>query len=106
QKNARATILLRDMNVDVDSLLNELETFLNQQQYDEGGATANAEAGARRGTTGGKKARKTALDLFGSDLTAQARAGKLDPVVGREPQIKRLVTVLNRRTKNNPVLIG
>ena len=46
------------------------------------------------------------LDQFGTDLTAQARGGKLDPVVGREPQIKRVVTILNRRTKNNPVLIG
>lgn len=105
QKNARATILLRDMNIDVDALVNELEQFLNQQQYDENGSpAAGGEAGTRRGT--GKKARKTALDFFGTDLTAQARSGKLDPVVGREPQIRRVVTVLNRRTKNNPVLIG
>lgn len=102
QKNARATILLRDMNIDVDALMSELESFLNQQQYDEGGS---GEEGASRRTTT-KKARKTALDFFGTDLTAQARAGKLDPVVGREAQIRRVVTILNRRTKNNPVLIG
>src|SRR5690606_28789327 len=41
-----------------------------------------------------------------TDLTAQAKAGKLDPVVGRDAQIRRVVTILNRRTKNNPVLIG
>ena len=99
QKNARATILLRDMNIDVDALMNEVESFLNQQQYDEHAT----EEGARRAP---KKAHKTALDHFGSDLTALAHAGKLDPVVGRDTQIKRLVTVLNRRTKNNPVLIG
>src|SRR6185437_12066865 len=58
---------------------------------------------ARRGA---KKGRKTALDFFGTDLTDQARSGKLDPVVGRDNQIRRLVTILNRRTKNNPVLIG
>ena len=98
QKNARATLLLRDMNVNVDNLLNELEQFLNRQQYEDGGQTD-----VRRR---GKKARKTALDFYGSDLTAQAREGKLDPVVGREPQIRRVVTILNRRTKNNPVLIG
>lgn len=102
QKNARATILLRDMNIDVDALMNELESFLNQQQYDD---TSNTEDGNNRRTTT-KKARKTALDFFGTDLTAQARAGKLDPVVGREAQIRRVVTILNRRTKNNPVLIG
>ncbi len=111
QKNARATILLRDMNIDVDALMNELEAFLNQQQYDDRGMADRTEGAhvagdshARRSTN--KKARKTALDFFGTDLTALARAGKLDPVVGREPQIRRLVTVLNRRTKNNPVLIG
>ena len=101
QKNARATILLRDMNVDVDSLVSELEQFLNRQQYDEDGS--NGATGAKRKT---KKAKKTALDFFGTDLTAQARQGSLDPVVGREAQIRRVVTILNRRTKNNPVLIG
>src|SRR6185436_13818960 len=42
----------------------------------------------------------------GTDLTAQARENKLDPVVGRDGQLKRVITILNRRTKNNPVLIG
>ena len=46
------------------------------------------------------------MDFFGTDLTAEARNGKLDPVVGRENQIRRVITILNRRTKNNPVLIG
>lgn len=103
QKNARATILLRDMSIDIDALMSELESFLNQQQYDENNSNEDSASG-RRTTT--KKARKTALDFFGTDLTAQARSGKLDPVVGREAQIRRVVTILNRRTKNNPVLIG
>lgn len=98
QKNARATLLLKDMSIDVDSLVSELEQFLNRQQYEEDG-----QGTARRRT---KKGRKTALDFFGTDLTAQARSGKLDPVVGREAQIRRVVTILNRRTKNNAVLIG
>lgn len=100
QKNARATILLRDMNIDLESMTNELEQFLNRQQYEE------SEAGTGRGRRGAKKAKKTALDFFGTDLTLQAREGKLDPVVGRDNQIRRVVTILNRRTKNNPVLIG
>jgi len=101
QKNARATILLRDMNVDVDAMMGEIEQFLNRQQYEE-------EQGGTEGRTrtGNRKGRKTALDFFGTDITAQARAGKLDPVVGREAQIRRVITILNRRTKNNPVLIG
>jgi ATP-dependent Clp protease ATP-binding subunit ClpC len=100
QKNARATILLRDMNIDVDSLTSELEQFLNKQQFDDNDM---GDGGTARRT---KKGKKTALDFYGTDLTAQARSGKLDPVVGRENQIKRVVTILNRRTKNNPVLIG
>jgi len=99
QKNARATILMRDMNIDVDGLTSELEQFLNRQQYEE---TESGTDNRRRG----KKAKKTALDFYGTDLTAQARNGQLDPVVGREQQIRRVITILNRRTKNNPVLIG
>jgi len=99
QKNARATILMRDMKIDVDSLTSELEQFLNRQQYEE---TESGTENRRRG----KKAKKTALDFYGTDLTAQARNGQLDPVVGREIQIRRVITILNRRTKNNPVLIG
>lgn len=98
QKNTQATKLMRDMNVDVDQLLAELEQFLNRQQYEETDSTSTR----RRG----KRGRKTALDFYGTDLTQQAKDGKLDPVVGREAQIRRVITILNRRTKNNPVLIG
>jgi len=102
QKNARATMLLRDMNIDVDRLTSELENFLNRQQYDD--SDSGVDTGTRRSTRKGGK--KTTLDSFGTDLTQQARSGKLDPVVGRDNQIKRMITILNRRTKNNPVLIG
>jgi ATP-dependent Clp protease ATP-binding subunit ClpB len=47
-----------------------------------------------------------ALDKFGRDLTAEAEAGRLDPVIGRDEEIRRVIQVLSRRTKNNPVLIG
>jgi ATP-dependent Clp protease ATP-binding subunit ClpC len=100
QKNARATVLLKDMNVDVDVLTGDLEQFLNRQQFNE---DSEGSVGTSRK---GKKQRKSALDFFGTDMTAQARSGKLDPVVGREAQIRRVITILNRRTKNNPVLIG
>jgi ATP-dependent Clp protease ATP-binding subunit ClpC len=99
QKNARATILLRDMNVNVDSLSSELEQFLNHQQYEE-----QTVGDSRRRSK--KNTKKTALDYFGTDLTLMARQNKLDPVVGRDNQIRRVITILNRRTKNNPVLIG
>src|SRR5205807_148846 len=47
-----------------------------------------------------------ALDKYGRDLTAMARSGKIDPVIGRNEEIRRVMQVLTRRTKNNPVLIG
>ncbi len=49
---------------------------------------------------------KSALEQYGVDLTARAKAGKLDPVIGRDSEIHRTIQVLSRRTKNNPVLIG
>ncbi len=103
QKNARATVLLRDMDVDTDQLLRELENFLHRQYDDteESGDTP----GTRRPSRKPGRGKKT-IDLYSTDLTAQARGGKLDPVVGREAQIRRVITILNRRTKNNPVLIG
>ena len=53
-----------------------------------------------------KNAKETALEEFTKDLTSAARAGKLDPVIGRDEEIKRTIEILSRRTKNNPVLIG
>mgnify|MGYP006274482179 FL=1 len=49
---------------------------------------------------------KSALEQYGVDLTARAREGKLDPVIGRDNEVRRVIQVLSRRTKNNPVLIG
>ncbi len=68
------------------------------------GETAEVGAG---GGGGGKGSTKTpTLDEFGSNLTQQAADGKLDPVVGRQNEIERVIQILGRRTKNNPVLIG
>lgn len=98
QKNARATEMLRGMGVEVDSLMTELEQFLNREQTN--GGTRDMERSSK------KKRGKTALDFFGTDLTEKAGKGKLDPVIGRDAQIQRVITILSRRTKNNPVLIG
>lgn len=54
----------------------------------------------------GGEPEKSALEEFGVDLTARAKAGKLDPVIGRDSEIQRTIQILSRRTKNNPVLIG
>jgi ATP-dependent Clp protease ATP-binding subunit ClpB len=62
--------------------------------------------GGQRVTSQTPESTYQALERYGRDLTAEARAGKLDPVIGRDDEIRRVVQVLSRRTKNNPVLIG
>lgn len=101
QKNARATVLLRDMQVDVPSLTDELEEFFDRQIDDyHQGRDENATKKKQQKTRGGS------LEVYGTDLTQKARAGELDPVIGRDREQERLVTILSRRSKNNPVLIG
>jgi ATP-dependent Clp protease ATP-binding subunit ClpB len=80
----------------------------------EAGATEDAlvaafpqvRGGNRKVTTPDPEQTYQALEKFGIDLTADAKAGRLDPVIGRDHEIRRVVQVLSRRTKNNPVLIG
>src|SRR3546814_813032 len=66
----------------------------------------SAAAGAPSGSGAEAPSSSLVLDQFGRNLTQQAREGKLDPVVGREVEIERVMQILSRRTKNNPVLIG
>ncbi|MEJ4106422.1 ATP-dependent Clp protease ATP-binding subunit [Corynebacterium accolens] len=71
------------------------------------GAGPGAGAGGRGGSGGsGERSNSLVLDQFGRNLTQAAKDGKLDPVVGRESEVERIMQVLSRRTKNNPVLIG
>jgi ATP-dependent Clp protease ATP-binding subunit ClpC len=63
-------------------------------------------SGGERTSASRQKSKTPALDSFGRDLTELARTGKLDPVIGRANEIERVIQVLSRRTKNNPVLLG
>lgn len=65
-----------------------------------------AAAGVGQGAAEGQQSNSLVLDQFGTNLTVAARENRLDPVIGREPEIERVMQVLSRRTKNNPVLIG
>ena len=76
--------------------------FAGEQPLDWGGEKARGER--REAKT--SKTGTPALDKYGRDLTAQARHGELDPVVGRQAEIERVVQILSRRKKNNPILIG
>jgi ATP-dependent Clp protease ATP-binding subunit ClpB len=69
-------------------------------------ATLEAVRGSQRVTDPNPEAKYDALGKYGRDLTDAARQGKLDPVIGRDEEIRRVIQVLSRRTKNNPVLIG
>jgi len=99
QKNSRAAKILKDLGADNQKMLDELEGFLSGQNSEYVAETA----GASRERTG---ARGSFLNKFATDLTALAVKGELDPVIGRTREVTRLVTILTRRTKNNPVLIG
>ncbi len=84
-----------------------------QQLLEHHGAGREAILGALQTVRGGQRVTNPnpegtyqALEKYGRDLTAEARAGKLDPVIGRDEEIRRVIQVLSRRTKNNPVLIG
>ncbi|MCA9336996.1 ATP-dependent Clp protease ATP-binding subunit [Candidatus Saccharibacteria bacterium] len=98
QNTARATTLLRDeMNIDIDDVVSELESYFDRIRGEHGDVATEPKT---RPVKGG------ALATFGIDLTAKASAGELDLMIGRAKETERLVTVLSRRTKNNPVLIG
>ncbi len=84
-----------------------------EQLLDHNGANKEAILQALASVRGGQRVTSptpestyAALEKYGRDLTAEARAGKLDPVIGRDDEIRRVIQVLSRRTKNNPVLIG
>lgn len=102
QKNARASVLLREMDVDTEQMLAEIEDFVSR-----GSSDPETESSEELGLSNRKVRRKAgALEAFGTDLTGQARKGLLDPVIGRDAEQERMITILSRRTKNNPVLIG
>jgi len=106
---------LKDDYVSTDHLLLAVAEGGGEAQALLDGNGANREAilaalssvrGGQRVTSPNPEATYAALDKYGRDLTAEARAGKLDPVIGRDEEIRRVIQVLSRRTKNNPVLIG
>jgi ATP-dependent Clp protease ATP-binding subunit ClpB len=90
EKNTPAADILKNHRIEPDQILNALMAIRGNQRVDD----PNPED------------KYQALDRFSKDLTDLARRGKIDPVIGRDEEIRRIVQVLSRRTKNNPVLIG
>ncbi len=89
-----ASQVLMNLGLDLNRVRNEVITLL--------GSSAPTPTGGGSGT----RTKTPALDAFGRDLTQLAREGKLDPVIGRKEEIERVIQILARRTKNNPVLLG
>lgn len=89
-KGGRAYELLRRHGVDYNAIMQALAQV----------------RGSQRVTTKNPESQYEALSKYGRDLTQEARKGKLDPVIGRDEEIRRVIQILSRRTKNNPVLIG
>ena len=89
-ENSNIQRLLKDFNVDTNKVLNAMKKIRGNKKVDNKNAEENMKA----------------LEKYSTDLTALARKGKLDPVIGRDEEVRRIIQVLNRRTKNNPVLIG
>ena len=98
QPNSRASLILQGLKVDLNNLTNTIEEYTEKQAED--AKIDHKKAGFTR------KAPLKWLTKYGQDLTEMAKQGKLDTVIGRDQEIERTITVLCRRTKSNPVLIG
>lgn len=88
--NSNIQKILSDFRVTQNTVLNAMKKIRGNKKVDNKNAEENMKA----------------LEKYSTDLTALARKGKLDPVIGRDEEVRRIIQVLNRRTKNNPVLIG
>ncbi len=94
-----AARILLDFDADAEKIRNEIIRMLS--------GPGRRQQGAAAGAAGGERSKSSKLlDQFGRNLTKLATDGKLDPVVGRQTEIERVMQILSRRTKNNPVLIG
>ncbi|MEM7261957.1 MAG: ATP-dependent Clp protease ATP-binding subunit, partial [Planctomycetota bacterium] len=96
-----AAQVLTDLSVKLDDVKSEVMELLGADMPGQEESAIPASQPAAKG-----RSKTPALDSFGRDLTEMAREGKLDPVIGREEEIERVMQVLSRRTKNNPVLLG
>ncbi|MCW2766536.1 MAG: ATPase domain protein, partial [Nocardioides sp.] len=96
-----AAQVLQKLGADLNRVRQQVIQLLSGFQGKESSSAAAAQSGS-----GDAPSSSLVLDQFGRNLTQDAREGKLDPVIGREQEIERVMQILSRRTKNNPVLIG
>lgn len=103
ERDGYAIRFLEELNVNINSVLSSLKASMGADSEEE-----NQQSGidGMLNKNGQSKGGNNALSKFGRDLTAAAKNGEIDPVIGREEEIQRVIQILSRRTKNNPVLIG
>ncbi len=97
-----AVRILLDLNVSIPKLYNEIVKIINEDADSMNRESQDSKSGKRKGSYNSTPT----LNQFGEDLTKKAEEGKLDPIVGRDTEIQRVIQILSRRTKNNPCLIG
>ena len=119
ERDSVAVAILKAMNVDVEQLANELSEslfgqYVKQNDYESGESIFEGAYKTNKGANADKNSYQAngeeddlgELSKFGVNLNKMALAGKLDPVIGRKVEMDRVIQILSRRTKNNPVLIG
>ncbi len=97
EEDSYAVKFINELGTDSQRILDDLITDLSSNSYD-----SNQQSGSKKKG----KSKTPTLDEFGKNLTELAKQGKIDPVIGREKEIKRVIQILSRRNKNNPCLIG
>lgn len=97
EEDCYAVKFINELGTDSQKILNDLISDLSSNNYETGNQTNSKKKG---------KSKTPTLDEFGKNLTELAKQGKIDPVIGRENEIKRVIQILSRRNKNNPCLIG
>lgn len=106
QKDLKLQVVLRQTGADIEGLVNAFDILFSNENSAEG-IDEIEQKSFRKNSEKQQSSREIAiLRKFGEDLTEKAKNGELDPVIGRETEVQRLITVLLRRTKSNPVLIG
>jgi len=108
-ENIAAQILQQGFSVTYDDVRNELDSIISgkaSSSSGSGGSGGRLSSGYGQESSSSEKSNTPVLDNFGRDLTEMAEEDELDPIIGREDEIKRVAQILSRRKKNNPVLIG
>lgn len=104
ESDSYAVRFLNEMGTSAKAILEKLNSTMGDYEAEDVKFSQNGGVGHKSGVN--SKSKTKTLDQFGRDLTALASSGAIDPVIGREEEIQRVIQILSRRTKNNPCLIG